>query len=72
MSQNQIDDAVTLLEQAVEENPQMREALFALGIAYFSQGEVVSAKATLQRFLDTAPPERWAKEAQDILSQIGP
>ena len=72
MSQNKVVEATTLLEQAVEENPEMREALFALGIAYFSSGETVLAKQTLQRFLDTDPPTRWAEEAQDILAQIVP
>ncbi|HQE93640.1 MAG TPA: tetratricopeptide repeat protein [Anaerolineae bacterium] len=72
MSQNKVDEAITLLEQAVQANPEMREALYALGLAYYSKGETALAQETLQKFLDTQPPERWAKEAQDILEQVGP
>ncbi len=71
LSQNKIAEATTLLEQAVQANPQMREALFYLGLAYYSKGDSASAKETLQKFLDTQPPEQWAKEARDILAQLG-
>jgi cytochrome c-type biogenesis protein CcmH/NrfG len=71
LNQNKITEAIELLEQAVQGNPEMREALFALGMAYFASGDTASAKATLQKFLDTQPPEQWAKEAQDIMAQLG-
>ena len=72
LNQNKIAEATELLEQAVQGNPEMREALFALGMAYFASGDTVSAKETLQKFLDTQPPEQWANEAQEIMKQLGP
>jgi Tfp pilus assembly protein PilF len=72
LNQNKIAEAIDLLEQAVQSNPEMREALFALGMAYFARGDTVSAKATLQKFLDTQPPEQWANEAQEIMAQLEP
>jgi len=72
LNQNRIAEAIALLEQAVQGNPQMREALFALGMAYFAGGDIAAAKTTLQQFLDTQPPEQWANEAREIITQLGP
>ncbi len=68
--QNKVDDAITLLENALEQSPDMREALFALGRAYAVAGKNAQAKETLQRFLDTDPPDVWAQEAQQVLDQL--
>lgn len=72
LNQNRIAEATKLLEQALQGNPEMREALFALGMAYFASGDVDSAKTTLQKFLDTQPPEQWANEAREIMEQMEP
>jgi protein O-GlcNAc transferase len=72
LNQNKIAEATKLLEQAVQSNPEMREALFALGMAYFAGGDTASAKTTLQKFLDTQPPEQWANEAREIMKQLEP
>ncbi|MEJ5309496.1 MAG: tetratricopeptide repeat protein [Anaerolineae bacterium] len=72
LNQNRIAEAIELLEQAVQGNPEMREALFALGQAYFASGDVAAAKTTLQKFLDTQPPEQWANEAREIMKQLEP
>jgi len=71
LNQNRITEAIELLEQAVQGNPEMREALFALGMAHFASGDVAAARTTLQQFLDTQPPEQWANEARDIMAQLG-
>jgi tetratricopeptide (TPR) repeat protein len=68
--QNKVDDAIKLLEDALKQSPDMREALFALGRAYAVAGKNDQAKETLQRFLDTDPPDVWAQEAQQILDQL--
>jgi tetratricopeptide (TPR) repeat protein len=71
MFQNKLSDAITLLEKAVEQHPDMREALFALGRAYAVTGQLDLAKQTLEHFLETDPPEVWAEQAREILTQIG-
>ncbi|HNT73987.1 MAG TPA: tetratricopeptide repeat protein [Anaerolineae bacterium] len=68
--QNRVDEAIALLEEALEQSPDMREALFALGRAYAVAGQNAQARETLQRFLDTNPPEVWAQEAQQLLGQL--
>jgi protein O-GlcNAc transferase len=72
LNQNKIAEAIELLEQAVQNNPELREALFALGMAYFARGDTASAKETLQQFLDTQPPTQWANEAREIMKQLEP
>lgn len=72
MFQNKNSDAIGLLERAVEKNPEMREALFALGRAYAVSGQMDRARETLQDFLETEPPEVWAQQAQELLNQLGP
>lgn len=62
--------AIGLLEDAIEQNPDMREALFALGRAYLETGQVDKAKTTLEQFLETEPPEVWAQQARDLLGQL--
>ena len=68
----EIDQAILLLEEVLESNPEMREALFALGRAYLTAGEVDKAEATLERFLETDPPQIWAEQAETMLRQISP
>ncbi len=70
MFQNKADEAIELLEKAVAQDPNMREALFALGRAYDMAGETEKAKQTFQDFLDTNPPAVWAEEAQKILNRL--
>ncbi|MBN2002325.1 MAG: tetratricopeptide repeat protein [Anaerolineae bacterium] len=70
MFQNKVPDAIELLEKAIEQVPDMSEALFTLGRAYAVVGETEKAKQTLQRFLDTDPPDVWANEAQQLLDQL--
>lgn len=65
------EEAVTLFERAVAVKP-IPEALFALGRAYAILGRGEEARATLQRFLDTNPPELWAEQARALLGQLEP
>lgn len=63
--------AIDLLEQALDQTPNMREALFALGRAYAVAGRLEDARGTLRRFLETEPPAVWAQQAQEILASLG-
>ncbi len=71
MLQNNMADAITLLEKALQQEPEMREALFALGRSYAAVGEVDKARVTLAKFLDTNPPTVWAEQAQQLLTDLG-
>lgn len=70
--QNRIDDAITLLKQAADENPQMLEALFGLGRAYAIAGDNAAARETLEAFLALNPPAIWADQANEILNSLEP
>jgi tetratricopeptide (TPR) repeat protein len=70
MLRNNMDEAVLILEQAVDLEPTMGEALFALGRAYAVVGRVSEAEVTLRRFLDTDPPAMWAQQAELILGEL--
>jgi tetratricopeptide (TPR) repeat protein len=72
MLQNDMDQAIELLEQVVAERPDMREALFALGRSYAAVGETEKAITTLQQFLDTDPPAVWADQATELLETLSP
>jgi tetratricopeptide (TPR) repeat protein len=71
MLQNDMDEAIALLEEVVAERPEMREALFALGRSYAAVGETDKAVATLEQFLATDPPTVWADQAEDLLLTLG-
>jgi tetratricopeptide (TPR) repeat protein len=71
MLQDDMGAAVNLLEQALEQTPDMREALFALGRAYAVMGRFDDARTTLLRFLQTDPPAIWAQQAQEVLTSLG-
>jgi protein O-GlcNAc transferase len=71
MLRNDMDAAIDRLEQAIAQSPGMREALFALGRSYAATGQQDKAKATLQQFLDTDPPEMWAQQAEEMLAELG-
>jgi len=67
-----VEAAIPLLEEALAERPNMQEALFALGQAYVTVGEVELAKDVLQRFLGTHPPDVWVEQAQEMLERLNP
>ena len=71
MLRNDMVTAIDRLEQAIEQSPGMREALFALGRSYAATGQQDKAIATLQQFLDTDPPAMWAEQAEQMLADLG-
>lgn len=71
MLRNDMEQAISMLERVVDQNPQMREALFALGRAYAAVGETAKAKSILAQFLDMDPPAVWAEQAEEILQSLG-
>lgn len=72
MLRNEMPQAISTLERAIEQSPQMREALFALGRAYAAVGDTANAKTTLDQFLATDPPAVWAEQAEEILQGLAP
>lgn len=72
MLRNDMDGAMQLLKDALERVPDMPEALFALGRVYAITGQADEAATTLQRFLETDPPQPWVQEAEDLLQQVQP
>lgn len=60
------DQAVTLLKQAISENPEHQRALFFLGIHYLQQGDSVQAEVYLNKLL----PLLDAKAANALREQI--
>ncbi len=71
MLRGEMEAAIERLEQAVAQNPDMREALFALGRSYAAVGRTEDARATLRQFIDTDPPAMWAEQAQQMLVELG-
>ncbi|MBN1247175.1 MAG: tetratricopeptide repeat protein [Anaerolineae bacterium] len=72
MLQNEMEQAIALLEDVVAERPDMREALFALGRSYAAVGETDKAITTLEQFLQTDPPAVWAEQAEELLQTLRP
>ncbi|MDF1513055.1 MAG: tetratricopeptide repeat protein [Anaerolineae bacterium] len=68
--QNDLSQAINLLEKAVASQPKMREALFALGRAYAFSGQTAEAQSTLELFLETDPPAQWKQQAEELLAQL--
>ena len=72
MLQNDMPQAITLLEDVVAQRPDMREALFALGRSYAAVGDTDKAVTTLETFLETDPPAVWADQAEQLLQTLSP
>ena len=60
-----------LAEQAYGAPPEGREASYALGVWYSSQGEGARARAFLERFLTLEPQGPRAQHARSLLAGLG-
>lgn len=69
--ENDVPQAIVILEQAVTAAPTMPEALFALGRIYALTGDFEGAREMLQRCLAASPPPVWAQQAQELLTLLG-
>lgn len=65
--------ALDAWERAIDLDPRQFDALYNLGLKAIEAGERSRARAALERFAATAPPERYAADiarARDLLSQL--
>lgn len=66
MENNQLDEAVIELKNAVKANPKNAQARFLLGKAYFTMGDIVPAQRNLERAVELKPND----EADILLAEI--
>jgi len=74
LAQGAVEEArrrARLAEQAYGAHPEGREASYALGVWYSSQGEGARARAFLERFLALEPQGPRAQHARSLLAGLG-
>ena len=62
LRQGRRPDAIAHWKTAVELNPRMYDALYNLGTVLYSAGEKEEARPYLERFVNEAPPFRYARD----------
>ncbi|HXT51991.1 MAG TPA: sulfatase-like hydrolase/transferase [Thermoanaerobaculia bacterium] len=70
---NDIPGALDAWQRAVDLDPRLWDALWNLGVQASTHGRPAIARAALQRFIDAAPPSRYAKdlaEARRLLATL--
>jgi Tfp pilus assembly protein PilF len=69
---NKGDDAKAkpLLEKALEADAKYADAMFQLGMVYFRMGDSAKAKELLEKFLKTAPDNKEAPTAKEMLKYM--
>ena len=70
---NDVPGALDAWQRAVELDPRLWDALWNLGVQASSHGRPAVARAALQRFVDTAPRDRYGNdmaEAQRLLASL--
>ncbi len=68
-------DAIAAWERAVALDPQMLDALFNMGLTAAKIGDRSRARRALERYIDAAPPERFAADiarARQVLDSLSP
>jgi tetratricopeptide (TPR) repeat protein len=66
--------AVTAWQRAYALDPRQVDALYNIGLVAASAGRAAEARNALERFIHSAPPERWSGEiahAREVLTHIG-
>ncbi|MEA2693871.1 MAG: arylsulfatase [Acidobacteriota bacterium] len=66
--------AVAAWQRAVDLDPRQVDALYNLGLVAAESGRAAEARTALERFLRTAPPDRWTDEmakARQVLAHLG-
>ena len=69
--QNNPNEAIASLNQAIAQSPDSLEAWFALGQAHASIGQLEEACTDLDHFLSLSPPQGWVEQAEQIRAQLG-
>jgi arylsulfatase A-like enzyme/Tfp pilus assembly protein PilF len=59
---NDLAGAVDAWKRAVALDPRQYDALFNIGVVTFRAGKTADARAALTRFVETAPPSRYARD----------
>ncbi len=62
-----IDEGTTALEQA----PGDADALYAVGMAYFTRGDLAAARRFFHAFLEARPEYETSEEVKQLLEQMG-
>lgn len=63
-------DAIAALERVLSADPDHARAMYMLGLAYASGGDLEKAKANLNRFLELAPDDPQAETARQMLAGL--
>jgi tetratricopeptide (TPR) repeat protein len=61
---NDFAHAVEMWNRAVDADPHQYDALFNIGLLEGRAGHTAEARRALQRFVDTAPRERYGKDVE--------
>jgi tetratricopeptide (TPR) repeat protein len=58
--------AIAAWEKCVELNPKQYDALYNIALVAFRAGDMAKAKPAMERFLSTAPKDRYAKDLAEV------
>lgn len=72
LDQGRVDDAITIFQRQLRQNPNNLEALLGLGIAYRRTGRSEDALVTYQRILELNPNNRLALSTVGLLGEFRP
>ncbi len=65
------DEAMSSWQRALELDRSELSAMLQLGFAYLERGDRARATPLLEEFLESAPPERYAREIELVRSTLG-
>lgn len=71
LQEGDYDEAVEMLEQAIESVPNSREAHYALAGALAQSGDFEGACRTYDSFLELDPPATWKTQAEQAMMSLG-
>ena len=71
LQEGEYDQAIEMLQHAIESVPNSREAHYALAGALAQSGDVEGACETYARFLALDPPATWKTQAEQAMMSLG-
>lgn len=67
---NQLDEARSLLDEVLDKNPKMPQALFNAGLVARAQGDYEAAIVYLEKFLEYYPDDPNAQTVMQLISEM--
>jgi len=70
MLQADFTAAIDVLQQAIEQSPDLPEAYYALGGAYAQSGDIESACEAYTHFITLDPPSNWQEQVKGEMAAL--